>query len=528
MLRGKKKIAIILAVALIALLFVAYYFPGRVYEKDETEPLYKLCKVWGYAKYNHPAFYEGSKKWDKEFIPLVIKIRASDNDDEVNRILNEWVVSLGKAEGEREEYPSWINDEFLGNELSKNLKNLHAADKKSVMNSPVFYKEGLPSFAHEEKYDWNTMRFSDKNWCLLGLFRIWNAIEYFCPDIDNSWDDALLEAIPRMLTAAEGKTRTEISSSYYRTIAEMVSKLDDPQASVMITDFFYKEEIGKNALPAVIRREGDSFVLEKVLEPDRPIKEGDVILKLDGKTIPEILEERRPYIGFKDDFSNVEKYLYILLSTNKEYCETEILRDGEILDLSVKTKEYYYLNFDLEEEPKENISYLNAENADPVSLKNAVTDTSKDGLVIDMRNGISDSFKNLLSCFDDCDRIYRLMTFKEEEPGQFEIVSKSYDTAPSNFKYQKPVCVLIDRNTAGDAELLAYIMSKNPQLTLVGEKSAGDAGAYANISVPGGGWVSFKGNRFLKSDGNEIIPIEPDIICHRDDAFREAVAFIKN
>ena len=526
----KKKFAVVLVLVLALALILFNSLSGKVDRQGKTASLYKLCKVWGYAKYVHPAFYD-EKNWDKEFIPLAIKVRDAGSEEEVNKLLNEWVVFLGEAEEKRENVPEWINAEFLGEELSQNLKKLGLSENNLSGKGPVFYKNGLPSFAHEREYDWNAMKVSDNNWRLLGLFRIWNAIEYYCPYIDESWDDALLKAIPDMLTEKEGgkgKSRPELFASYYRVLSEMVSHLDDPVSSIMLTDYFYKQEMGGNALPAVIQKEGDSFIIKKVLEPDRPIKKGDVILKLDGKTIPEILEERRPYIGFKDDFSNVEKYLPILLSTNNLYYEAEILREGETLDLSIKSKEYVYLDFTLEEESRENISCINAKNADPVSLKNAVTDTSKDGLIIDLRQGMSDSFGNILSYFDDCDRTYQLLTFKEGEPGEFKVVSVSYDTIPSNFKYKKPTCVLIDRNTAGEAELLAYIMSKNLQFTLVGEKSAGDAGAYANMRVPGGSWVSFKGSRFLDYDGSEIVPIEPHIICNRDDAFREAVAFIEN
>ena len=30
----------------------------------QSESLYKLCKVWGYAKYRHPSVIDGSLNWD--------------------------------------------------------------------------------------------------------------------------------------------------------------------------------------------------------------------------------------------------------------------------------------------------------------------------------------------------------------------------------------------------------------------------------------------------------------------------------
>ena len=41
---------------------------------------------------------------------------------------------------------------------------------------------------------------------LLGLFRVWNAIEYYFPYLDimdESWHDLLREFIPKMLQASD-------------------------------------------------------------------------------------------------------------------------------------------------------------------------------------------------------------------------------------------------------------------------------------------------------------------------------------
>ena len=105
---------------------------------SDLQSLEKLCKVWGYVKYNHPAFLLGEKDWDKELLNL-IPVVSEAKDDEVNDILHEWFVSLGKIDygmdganaalQEDKLYVqaniSWIKDDtYLGKELSEDMQKL--------------------------------------------------------------------------------------------------------------------------------------------------------------------------------------------------------------------------------------------------------------------------------------------------------------------------------------------------------------------------------------------------------------------
>lgn len=70
---------------------------GNTADSQKVENLKKLCKVWGYTKYNHPAFLLGEKDWDKELLNL-IPVVSEAKDDEVNDILHEWFASLGEID----------------------------------------------------------------------------------------------------------------------------------------------------------------------------------------------------------------------------------------------------------------------------------------------------------------------------------------------------------------------------------------------------------------------------------------------
>ena len=70
---------------------------GNTVNSQKVENLEKLCKVWGYTKYNHPAFLFGEKDWDKELKKL-IPVVSEAKEEEVNNILHEWFVSLGEID----------------------------------------------------------------------------------------------------------------------------------------------------------------------------------------------------------------------------------------------------------------------------------------------------------------------------------------------------------------------------------------------------------------------------------------------
>ena len=104
---------------------------------QEVQNLEKLCKVWGYTKYNHPAFLFGQKDWDKKLLNL-IPVVSDAKADEVNDILHEWFISLGEIDygtSRKRTLPpedqlieqadtDWISQEYLGEELWEDLSQL--------------------------------------------------------------------------------------------------------------------------------------------------------------------------------------------------------------------------------------------------------------------------------------------------------------------------------------------------------------------------------------------------------------------
>ena len=92
------------ALLLVCLLFTSCAPAGQSVDSSENtadsqkaENLEKLCKVWGYTKYTHPAFLLGERDWDEELLKL-IPVVSEAKAKKVNDILHEWFVSLGEID----------------------------------------------------------------------------------------------------------------------------------------------------------------------------------------------------------------------------------------------------------------------------------------------------------------------------------------------------------------------------------------------------------------------------------------------
>ena len=212
----------------------------QVDASQETRNLAKLCKVWGYVKYYHPAFLFGNSDWDAELLALIPKVSAAENSEAVNAVLHEWFTGLGEVDYKTRVPQSdsvseasvqecdlfWCKDEtYLGEALVKDLALLPTTlpTKLDRSNAPVDFDQiGVPDFSNEPEHEYD---YTDQSFRLLGLFRLWNSLEYYYPYLhlmDEDWDTVLLETIPMMQDADDQR-------SYEAALWYAAGKLQDPE-----------------------------------------------------------------------------------------------------------------------------------------------------------------------------------------------------------------------------------------------------------------------------------------------------------
>ena len=514
---------------------------------SDLQSLEKLCLVWGYTKYNHPAFLLGEKDWDKELLNL-IPVVSEVKDDEVNDILHKWFVSLGEidygmneAKASLEEDKlyvqaniSWIKDDtYLGKELSEDMQKLGPIPAIYRVNAPVNYTANamgtrVPDFSNELLYE--EMDYKDQSYRLLGLFRLWNAMEYNYPYLDildENWHDLLPEYIDGML---DGKDQ----ESYELTLASLSAKLQDAHIALYNSEY-YIMEAGIYGVPVEIMQAENQIVVSKVLKD------------LDGKNIEDVLKERMEYISVTTEDKFVNQIGRFLMRSNNPNIEVTVLRDEEEQTCKVKGEMEYYLMQETAEKPYEildgNIGLVNPAALQPKGLSSVMSQLeSTDGLIIDFRQYPSDFIVYDLAEYlvDGVKPFLICTTSTESKPGIFSgNVKYSGRAENSNTElYEKPVVILMNEKTQSLAEYTIMSVRNGENVTVMGENSVGSNGDVTYLPLPGGINMMFTSQGIYTPEGGQTqrIGLSPDIEVHltiegiregRDELMEAAVKYIK-
>ena len=550
---------------------------------QETQNLEKLCKVWGYVKYTHPVFLTGEKDWDAELIALIPQVRQAENSEETNKILNEWLLSLGEIKYKTDETTalwssakeedkvviadtSWVFDqEYLGEELSANMEPLtKPLPDINRFNAPIdfsrYYYTGYNQptmFCNEKLYE--DMDYSDENYRLLGLFRVWNAMEYYYPYLDildEDWEDLLPDFILQMLEGSD-------QHSYDLIIAALTAKLQDAHVAFGGSSEFIKKEFGEYLISDVefVSAEGEIVVLQ-TFDESCPLQPGDIIRKLDGVDIEDRVEHCKKYISVTTDEKIKNPLQLSLLRSHSKTPEVTVIRDGKEMTFNVNADEFQYsgprygVSFqDGEPKPYEiiegNIGVINpafmnfqsgAVHGNEVKwaeAMNALKDT--DGLIVDYRQYPANSWQHLPPyLFEEAEVGLLTASISEAVPGTFikEPVF-NFNTKPrSAYRYDKEVVVLIDEHSQSASEYAAMLVQNGEKVTLMGENTIGSNGFCLILPIPGGNMVMHTAQGIYTPDGGQTqrIGVSPDIEVKktiegikegRDEVKEAAIAYIQ-
>ena len=524
---------------------------------QEVNNLEKLCKVWGYTKYNHSVFLLGQKDWDEELLKL-IPVVSNETEDEVNRILHEWFAGLGEIDyqnNRKNNKPAedriivqadtgWLSDKnYLGAELVTDLSQFGPLPEVNRSKAPVNfvfeYYTVLPDFANEKFYE--DMDYGDKGYRLLGLFRMWNAMEYYYPYLDildDNWHELLPEFISRML---EGTDR----HSYELTLTALGAKLRDAHINFYNSDILL-EEFGEYGAPVELMEAEGKMVVWKVCNSDCSLKMGDVICKIEGKDIEEVMKHRQKYVSTTTDDKLMNTLAGYLIRSHNEEFEVSVLRDGVEQSLVVKgDKSLYYTRAEASEAYEilnGNIGLLN-----PAALQeNEIIPIMKkldttEGLIIALRQYPSENI------------VYALAAYFVDGYQSFAICGIPYQSIPGTFvqtyrdagysesmgfqQYDKDVVVLMDEKTQSRAEYAVMAARNGNRVTVIGENSVGTVGGVGFLPLPGGWHMMFTCQGMYTPEMGQVqrIGLTPDIEVQptikgiregRDELMEAAIEFL--
>lgn len=540
-------------------LFLFFQISHAQQSLTETEKLATTAKVWGFLKYYHPNVAIGKYDWDKELFTILPQVEKAKNKKEFSEVIENWIASLGEVKKiepivvsseikyfDKNLNATWLNNpQFFSKSLSKKLTFIL---ENRLQSNHFYYRKGESKpdaisyeFSNEIKYpeyDWK-----DRNFRLLALFRYWNYVEYFFPYkyvMDQNWDDVLYEMLPKFNTAS---TQLE----YHLLMRELVIKLNDLHAflgtKVML------EKFGKKQIPVGIRVVDDKVLINQIyndsLAKISDIRVGDIITKVGGKTIPEILKESRKYLDGGNDVLRASHSWYHIFNGHTDSVKVEYNREGKVAEKYI----YRYTANLFRRTNKEfgqwklldgNIGYVNLGEVYPEDIEGIMTKLkSTKAIVFDLRLGAHNTN-------------YILAEYLNPEPKEFAKFIDPDVTYPGRFiwretekcgktnpdYYKGKVIVLVNENTESHGEYSAMCFQSAPNATVIGSQTAGADGGVIRFEILEGFNTQFSGLGVFYPDGRETqrIGIVPDIVAKptilglregKDEVLERAIQFIE-
>lgn len=517
--------------------------------KVQTESLYKLCKVWGMAKYYHPDVINCKVDWDIELINMIPKVMEAQDQRETNSILYEWlskysfeekftekeydeyVANLSKEDNE-EGYTgfmldmSWTKDTlYWGQDLRNYLVKLSHTEIKDRNNSAAYVDEtGFINFSNEKEYNINP---KDDGMKLLALFRFWNVYEYYSPNINitkKDWDEVLLEAIPKMLNV-------ETYKDYVLTIAEVATETGDAHITVYDKENTIYNYYGNYMIPCSFKVIDDQIVVDSMYKTAKKegLKVGDIISEIDGMNIKERVETLKRYSVVSEDNKYELKLSYSLLHTKNEKATVKVIRNNKEVNLKLTSLDKYYQKPNTQKNGliNQKMGYI-----DPSQLKEGDIEKlmkkfkSTEGIIVDLRNYPSEFIPYLLG------------EYIVPEPTKFVKFSQQHPSLPGCFYYTEAytgagimkqmgdnrkfpayngkVMILMDESSMSCSEFTIMALRKSPNATVIGSPSIGADGNVVELKLPGKVSLNISGIGVYTPEGGQTqrVGLKPDVECY--------------
>lgn len=394
---------------------------------------------------------------------------------------------------------------------------------------------GNVEFRNEKEYGnsvWN-----DRNLRLLSLFRYWNQFEYFSPYkylTDQNWNAVLREMVPKFENV---KSEQEL----HLAMLELVTKTDDSHAG--ITTGLTNAYFGFYWIAADFRIIDEKAVItsfhdvEKAQKGDLRI--GDVIEKVNGRSISEIMKERDRYLPASNPAVK-KRRRYAFLNGPDDSAAIVFSRNGQSAEKTVKRYLSNELKDPVKNDPKwkildGNIGFVDMgtiEIKEVNAMWNALKSTK--AIIFDVRNYPKGTIYAVASKLF---RRQKFVVFTQPDidyPGKFyqekelEIGSKGKDN------FVGKIIVLVNEMTQSHAEFTVMGLQSSPNSITIGSQTAGADGNVSGAIFPTGTKSYITGLGVFYPDGTQTqrkgvkidIEVEPTIIgiaAGRDEVLEKAI-----
>lgn len=520
-----------------------------------------LARIWGFLKYYHPAVAAGQHNWDAELFRILPGIIAASSKSDRNAIMLNWIKGLKKIEGANKKPAitdsgkvklqpdvDWLADrEELGDSLSEELEVI----KRSSWNTDHFYvdleyRRKMLLLMNESSYYF--LHFPDDGYRLLALYRYWNIIQYYYPYkhlIGENWTDVLTRFIPQFIHA-------DSPEAYQLTLLKMIAAIHDSHGNLTGRTLESDRFIGSYFIDAAVRFiEGKPTIISVLKEAGDQADNlliGDVILKVNGKTVKEIQDRLAPFISASTEAQKLHGIASRMLGGNDSMFFMEVERGGRTVALKINSNAGRYIKPapSLQSEPWSflpgDVGYVfpGKLRKDDIPQMMGKFQLSTRAIVIDLRcYPLEIVGEALCTYFADKPVEFVKPSFASiQRPGMFDL-QPAWKVGDNNaLSYKGKLIVLVNEFTESRAEYLAMALKAMPNVTVIGNNTAGTDGDASEFFLPGGLKTRITGVGYYWPDGAETqrIGIIPDIIVQptlkgiragKDEVLDFALSYIK-
>lgn len=514
----------------------------------QIQSIAQVSRIWGVAKYHHPAFASRSINADAEYFSLLNDVLQAP-DSMRNDICLKWLSGLGsyvirdKEDDENIETFNdfnWISDSLsLGKALSESLMKLRDADPGNNQ-----YVKQTPVNVSYIETEYSDIPQDDVAYRLLGVAKFWNAVDSYSPNrnlTDRPWEDILAEYIALAFDRSVG-----FSSLYSR----MVSELCDTHVNSWYIPIF-----GGRFAPLVCRFAEDRlFVTDTCSLVSNDLAVGDEIILIDSLRPIDRLKELAPYIPHSNRSSLLRDGSYATLVTAKEEVQIKYMHEGKIFTTEISSVEgekfvsriYSSLYTPLRPElemvsngiARINIGSLTCK--DEQKLENFLA--SHDKLIIDLRSYPAeyDVLHKLLPTFffSQAREAAEVLLPQAHRPGGFirTTVSTRKTSEPDKL-YKGRVVLLVNSHSQSMAEYFTMFLQTIPGSVTIGSQTAGADGdvtriqlPYASFNITGAG-ICYPDGTNAQRNGVKIDKVvEPSaegMMCGVDEQLQAAIDYLQ-
>jgi C-terminal processing protease CtpA/Prc len=447
-------------------------------------------------------------------------------------VLEKWVNTLGEVRKTEPILPpkdieyfdenfdlNWINNDKL---FSKNL-----SDKLKFIEDNRFqgnqYYVGFDSFqnTYVRNHNFSKLNYNDRNSRILVLFVYWNVIEYFFPYkylMDQKWDNALEEMLPVFIQAKN-------EDDFYTAMQKLTVKLNDSHA------VFYRYPTAdkvKYYFPAKCKIIDEKMIVTEIFNDDlakaEDIKIGDVITKVNDKTIKDLVLENRSLINGSNEGAYLNYLTEPILSgftdnvklefLTKEITTTRVVNRYDYQN-AFKNKYKAIIKKDKFKILENNIGYVDIGELKIKNIPDMVEKLkSTKAIIFDIRkhpDGTADDISNFLNSKEKY--LNRLTLPDSTYIGKFKWTKLHPCGYENKDSYKGKVIILVNEETLSQGEEMAMYFQTADDATIIGSQTAGADGNVSEFILIPAIFTRFSGAGVYYPDGKETqrTGIIPDI-----------------